>query len=77
MPAMLVQILLPLYDRAGRRFNGQLYDQVATELTECFGGVTAFMRAPATGLWRPTPGRTTSDDVVVYATRDGARGDLA
>jgi hypothetical protein len=64
--ATLVQILLPLYDRAGRRFNGELYDQVAAELTERFGGITAFLRAPATGLWRPQPGQTTRDDVVVY-----------
>ena len=62
----LVQILLPLYDPAGRRFAAGLYDEVASELTGRFGGVTAYARAPATGLWEPQPGRTTRDDIVVY-----------
>ena len=62
----LVQILLPLSDAAGRRFSGELYDRVAAEVTERYGGVTAFVWAPATGLWRPTPGRTTRDEIVVY-----------
>ena len=62
----LVQVLLPLYDAAGRHFDRALYDEVARELTETFGGVTAFTRAPATGLWEPEPGRMTRDDVVVY-----------
>jgi hypothetical protein len=35
-------------------------------LTERFGGLTAYARAPATGLWEEQPGRTTRDDVVVY-----------
>ncbi|HYE92005.1 MAG TPA: hypothetical protein VEA38_13330 [Terriglobales bacterium] len=28
--------------------------------------MTAYARAPATGLWVPQPGRTTRDDIVVY-----------
>jgi hypothetical protein len=62
----LIQLLLPLYDQAGQRFNSMLYDQVAYELTERFGGVTAYARAPARGLWEERPGQTTLDDIVVY-----------
>ena len=62
----LVQILLPLYDGAGERFPREPYDQVAQELTERFGGVTAYSRAPAAGLWKEDSGRTTRDDIVVY-----------
>jgi hypothetical protein len=51
----LVQLLLPRYDEA-----------VARELTERFGGMTAYARAPATGEWKPGPGRTVRDDIVVY-----------
>jgi hypothetical protein len=72
----LVQLLLPLYDQAGQRFNSTLYDQVAYELTERFGGVTAYARAPARGLWEERPGHTTLDDIVVYevmVTRLNAR----
>ncbi|MBM4439358.1 MAG: hypothetical protein FJ027_02990 [Candidatus Rokubacteria bacterium] len=62
----LVQLLLPLFDHAGQRFAPELYDEVARELTDRFGGVTAYARAPATGLWVAQPGRTTRDDIVVY-----------
>jgi hypothetical protein len=51
----LVQLLLPRYDEA-----------VARELTERFGGMTAYARAPAKGEWKPAPGRTVRDDIVVY-----------
>ena len=61
-----MQILLPLYDAAGHRFDAALYDRVASELTARFGGVTAYARAPATGVWEPQPGRTTRDEIVVY-----------
>ena len=62
----LVQLLLPLSDASGSHFERRYYDDVARELTEAFGGVTAYTRAPATGLWEPEPGRMTRDDVVVY-----------
>ena len=56
MPGMyLVQLLLPRYD-----------GQVLRELTERFGGATAYSRAPAEGTWKPGPGETVHDDIVVY-----------
>jgi hypothetical protein len=61
----LVQILLPLYDNDGKPFGEELYIKVRTELTERFGGLTAFTRAPAQGLWR-SDGKTTHDDIVVF-----------
>jgi hypothetical protein len=51
----LVQLLLPRYDEG-----------VSRELTERFGGVTAYARAPAKGEWKPAPGETVHDDIVVY-----------
>lgn len=65
-PVHLVQILLPLYDRDGRRFGRALYDAVARELTAAFGGITAHARAPARGLWNDADGDTAVDDIVVY-----------
>lgn len=62
----LIQLLLPLYDRTGRHFRNDLYEQVARELTERFGGITAYTRAPATGLWEDPSGRTARDEIVVY-----------
>ena len=62
----LVQLLLPLYDAAGRHFDRTLYDDVASEMTARFGGLTAYARAPAMGLWLARPGDTRRDDVVVF-----------
>ena len=62
----LVQLLLPLYDGEGARFPAAQFDAVARELTERFGGLTAYARSPAAGLWEERPGRTRRDDIVVY-----------
>jgi hypothetical protein len=62
----LVQLLLPLYDARGIRFPAAAYDEVARELTERFGGLTAYVRAPAKGLWEEEPGKTRRDDIAVY-----------
>lgn len=61
----LVQILLPLADNAGRRFDGAAYGRVRSELSERFGGVTSFTRAPAEGVWKEG-GHKAHDDVVVF-----------
>lgn len=63
---MLVQLLLPLADDAGQRFPQAMYDRVAEELTGRFGGLTAYARSPAKGLWEEAPGETRRDDIVVY-----------
>ena len=61
----LIQILLPLYDNAGNTFGEELFGKVRGELTERFGGLTAFTRAPAQGLWQDE-GQTKRDDIVVF-----------
>ena len=63
----LVQLFLPLYDAGGRRFPRALFDAVRAELTGHFGGVTAFSRAPATGLWEDDDGDVQRDEVVLVA----------
>jgi hypothetical protein len=62
----LVQLLLPLYDNEGRAFPREDFDRVRDELTDRFGGVTAFLRSPAEGAWKENEGGVTRDDVVVY-----------
>ena len=61
----LIQILLPLHDAKGRGFAKAKYEQVTSELTETFGGVTAFTRTPAEGRWKPGGGPASEDDIVV------------
>ena len=60
----LVQILLPLFDNEGARQPEAEFVRVRRELTERFGGLTAYSRAPAEGLWAEQ-GRTARDDIVV------------
>ena len=60
----LVQILLPLTDNQGKPFAAALFAQVRRELTERFGGLTAFTRAPAEGAWKDA-GETQHDDIIV------------
>jgi hypothetical protein len=62
----LVQLLLPIADAEGRAFSRAHYEGLAGELSERFGGLTAYTRAPATGLWEERPGRTVRDEVVVF-----------
>ena len=62
----LVQLLLPLGDGDGKPFPKSLFAEVAAELTGRFGGLTAYSRAPATGLWEERPGKVERDDIVVY-----------
>ncbi len=47
----LAQILLPLYDNDKRIFSRDDFENVRNELAETFGGVTAFLRSPAEGIW--------------------------
>ena len=47
----LIQLLLPLHDNEKKSFPVGHFNAVRTELTRRFGGVTAFLRAPAQGLW--------------------------
>jgi hypothetical protein len=63
----LVEIFVPLFDRAGKRFPKRLHAALRRKLVEEFGGMTAHLRAPAVGLWKATdrspPER---DHLVVY-----------
>jgi hypothetical protein len=61
----LVQILLPTRDNDGAVFPGADFERVARELTERFGGVTAFTRSPADGRWKPGERDAQHDEIVV------------
>jgi hypothetical protein len=62
----LVQLLLPLYANDGERLPQALFGAVREELVERFGGLTAYARAPAKGLWKDGGDEVTHDDIVVY-----------
>jgi hypothetical protein len=62
----LVQLLLPLYDKGGERFPDAPFVQVMDELTDRYGGVTAYSRSPAEGAWRESAGAVEKDEVVMF-----------
>lgn len=61
----LVQILLPLRDNEGRPFARAALDVVREELATRFGGVTAYLQAPALGVWKEGEGGATEQDEIV------------
>ena len=62
----LVQILLPLFDNDGHPFEAADYIRLRSELADRFGGVTAYTRAPARGVWKDEAGETNRDDIVIF-----------
>jgi hypothetical protein len=66
----LVQILLPLNRNDGRRQPRALFNEVRAELVERFGGLTAYNRSPAEGVWESGDG-TERDDVVILEVMAG------
>jgi hypothetical protein len=61
----VVELLLPVSDPEGIPYPPAAFDALQRELTERFGGVTAYVRAPAKGRWEDG-GRHEEDDVVLY-----------
>jgi hypothetical protein len=61
-----IQMLLPLRSNAGTVFPRSVFDQVSKTLTDRFGGLTAYVRAPASGAWQDDDGNVKKDDIVVY-----------
>jgi hypothetical protein len=61
----LIQLLLPLYDNQKNPFPREHFEGVRRTLTETFGGVTAYQRSPAVGLWKENEAVLSRDDVVM------------
>jgi hypothetical protein len=60
----LVEIFIPLFDRKGKRFPKRLHKAVREELVAQFGGITAHVRAPAEGRWKPSDRSPTERDLI-------------
>lgn len=62
----LIQLLLPASPAIANVAKSQAeHAQVKSELTEKFGGVTAYTRSPAEGRWKRADSEE-RDDVIVY-----------
>ncbi|OJT17849.1 hypothetical protein BO221_43405 [Archangium sp. Cb G35] len=63
----VVQFLLPLRDNERRAFPRADFERVRSELTERFGGVTAFLQSPALGAWKEEEeGGTVRDEMLLF-----------
>jgi hypothetical protein len=61
----LIQLLLPTHHRDGTDLGVAPFALVRDELTDRFGGVTAYTRSPATGLWKREGEAVEHDQVVM------------
>jgi hypothetical protein len=61
---VLIQLLLPTTGPNGDESRARLAE-TRRELADRYKGVTAYVRAPAKGLWTAPDGRTEADDVVM------------
>jgi hypothetical protein len=61
----LIQLLLPRQTRTGEFVGEAAFVRTRDELVNVFDGVTAYLRAPAQGVWTDPDGRRERDDVVM------------
>jgi hypothetical protein len=63
----LIQLLIPLTDNDGKPFPPSSFAALRDELSTAFGGLTAYTRSPAVGLWRTDDAEPPQrDDIIVY-----------
>ena len=62
----LIQVLLPAFGKEGRAIARKTFRTTACQLAKDFGGVTAYTRAPAEGLWQRKGMKLERDDIVIY-----------
>ena len=62
----MIEFLLPTSDNAGQPFPREEFERIRRELTARFGGVTAFLRSPAAGLWTDDAGHLRHDDLAIF-----------
>jgi hypothetical protein len=62
----LFEIFLPLTLNDGTKQPVELFARVREELLKRFGGVTAFIRSPAKGVWQLEENERAEDEIVIY-----------
>ena len=62
----LIQCYFPLYDNDKKRFPHSMYEAECRTLSERFGGLTGYTRAPACGLWEDDEVGAKRDDLIIY-----------
>ena len=66
----LVQLLLPVQDNNGHEYGESVLRGVSQELIAKFGGLTAYSRSPAKGVWFNAD-RAQRDDIIIVEVMTG------
>lgn len=74
-PSWCMELFLPLRKPDGEAVDNDYLRALEHELTERFGGVTAYIRSPARGRWQDAGGETQSDDIVILEVMTAAVDD--
>lgn len=62
----VIEIFLPLQRNDGSPQPRELFGEVRKQLVEKFGGLTAYSRSPAEGLWEREEGSVDRDAIVIF-----------
>jgi hypothetical protein len=62
----IIEIFLPLHDNRGNPFPRSRFASIRAHLADRFGGVTAFTRSPAVGIWKDDAEVPRRDEIVVF-----------
>ena len=62
---VLIQLLLPTTVAKGDAISDDVLGETRDELIRQFGGLTAYGRSPASGVWTSPEGRVERDNVVM------------
>ena len=62
---VLIQLLLPITAAHPQSGDANALTKTAQELVDAFGGLTAYTRSPAKGVWSSAAGAQDEDDVVM------------
>ena len=62
----LIQLYVPLKNNSGQPFPRSQFEKIQQELTEHFGGSTAYTRTPADGLWQTGDRGCKHDDIAIF-----------
>ena len=68
---VLIQVLLPTKSADRAAFSDELIRQTREELIGQFGGLTAYTRSPAAGVWTSPDGDIEEDNVVMIEVLAG------
>ena len=62
----VVEVFVPLDKPDGTAVRPEVFERIKGELTERFGGVTAYLQSPAVGAWKPQEADVVHDRVVIF-----------